>query len=128
MDTWHKYINKTFKYNLKNINIPQHICYGNFLAYKIAYQSIIKKPKQRLFNKFFENAAIVLQATLQQTSEHNEFNEIKTYIDNLKIKFQDTHNSSTDLGLLLGNITECSDLKYTFVEIIAFIRCMASQI
>ena len=127
MDTWNKYKDKSYKINLYNVDISKTICYGNYLISKIAYQAICNKVKQRTINSFFETASIVIHATVAQNKVDN-FEKSLEYIEEVTRSLMNSNNSSKELGLLIGNLTEYQDTHYTFIELIAFIRCIAAKI
>ena len=129
MDSWYKYKTTSFKIDLNKINISKQICYGNFLLSKILWKTIQNKPSQRLINKFFANASVVLQATVIQKGFNNkELSDIYVYIDNITKELLSSSNSAEDLALMLGNMSELEDMKYTFTELIAFVRAIAIKI
>ena len=129
MDTWYKYKNTSFKTDLNKINISKQICYGNFLLASIAWRTIKGKAPQSLFNKFFSNAAIVLQATVAQKGFNNkELIDVYAYIDDITKDLIANSNSAEDYALMLGNLSEFDDMNYTFTELIAFVRAIATKI
>lgn len=129
MDTWYKYKTFNFKKDLNKINISKQICYGNFLLASILWKTIKSKPSQSMFNKFFSNAAIVLQATVAQNGFNNkELIDVYNYIDKITKELIANSNSAEDYALMLGNISELEDMKYTFTELIAFVRAIATKI
>ena len=129
MDNWNKYKNKTYKQNLTTIQIPKLICYGNYLLSEILWLTVEGKLRQRHVDKFFENAAMLLQATRAQSSEQDlPLYEIHNYIDKIVKDVLDTKTTPEDLALMLGNLTEIDGANYTFTELIGFVRVLAAQI
>lgn len=129
MDTWYKYKNTSFKVDLNKVNISKQICYGNFLLASILWKTTKGKPTQSMFNKFFSNAAMVLQATVAQKGFNNkELGDAYNYIDQITKDLIANSNSAEDYALMLGNISEFDDMNYTFTELIAFVRAIATKI
>ena len=129
MDTWYKFKNIKSKKDLTKINIAKQICYGNFLLGDIIWQTINNKKPQKLFNEFFENASIVLQATLAQKGfSDEELIEAYNYIDKTTKELMTNSTGAEDYALMLGNLSEFQDMKYTFTELISFVRAIAAKI
>lgn len=129
MDTWNKYKNKQFKDNLDKINISEAICYGNFLINQIAWKVVRHKRAQKQINQLFETASLIFQATNKQKGFTAEkYRDLLGYIDNVFNSISANQNSKEEIAMLLGNLTEYTDTQYTFVERIAFVRFIASEI
>lgn len=129
MDTWNKYKKKKFNTDLKNVSISKQICYGNFLLASIIWRIINNRSVKHLINKFFDNASLVLQATLVQKGfDNKDLYDIYAYIDGITKDLIDNVNSAEDYALMLGNISEFEDANYTFTELIAFVRAIAAKI
>ena len=128
MDIWYKYKNKKFKIDLSTINIGERICYGNMLLYEIAWKILQHKKPKALIEKFFDNASIVLQATKAQSGFNKESTDVYEYIDSITKELMTNSNGAEDYALMLGNLSEFEDMKYTFVELIGFVRAMAAKI
>ena len=128
MDTWYKYKSKKFKMNLKEINLSEYICYGNMLLHELVWKIVQHKNPQALIEKFFENASIVLQATVVQSGFNNSNTDVYEYIDSTTKELMTNSNGAEDYALMLGNLSEFEDMKYTFVELISFVRAMAAKI
>jgi hypothetical protein len=71
---------------------------------------------------------MVLKATaLKKGFKTQELPEIYSHIDNVT---RDVLNDSTDtktIALMLGNRSEIVDANYTLVELIGFVRALASE-
>ena len=129
MDSWYKFRNKKHKENLSKLSISSNICYGNYLIGKIAYDASKYKVKQSTIDKFFNTASKILQATVEQKGyENKELIEIYSYIDRVTNDVIKSTTTSQELGLMLGNLTELEEGKYTFTELIGFVRALASKI
>lgn len=130
MDSWKKYKDKNFeKSSLSAADLSKEICYGNYLISKIAWLASIRKLKQRHIDKFFNKASFIIQATYTQKGYNNiQISELYNYIEQVYKDLLKTGTNIEDYGLLLGNITELSDANYTFVELIGFIRAVATKI
>lgn len=129
MDTWNKYKHNSYNnINLNKIDVSLSICYANFLLSKIIYKMSQDKKCQKTINKFFDISSIILKATaLQKGFKTQELPEIYSHIDNVT---RDILNNSTDtktIALMLGNLSEIVDAKYTLVELIGFVRALASE-
>ena len=129
MDTWYKIRTEKIKEDLSKVKISEKICYGNYLIAEICWLACTNKLKQKNIDNFFKTASIVLQATLEQKGFNSSgLSDIYIYIDTI---FRDIVNSETslqELGLMLGNLTELDNAHYTFTELIAFVRAMATKI
>lgn len=129
MDTWNRYKTKSYSKDLRTVSVPKTICYGNYLLSEIAWLACNSKLKQKHINKFFDTASLVLQATKAQNGlEKVELYEIHNYIEKITKDIESTNTTMEDLGIMLGNISELQDAKYTFTELIAFVRVFAKQI
>lgn len=129
MDTWNKYKNKQFKYDLDRINISEAICYGNFLINLIAWRVVRHKKIQKQVNKLFDVASLIFQATCkQQGLSAEKYKEMLSYIDNVMNNIVNNQNNCEEIAMLLGNLTEYTDTHYTFTERIAFVRFIANEI
>ena len=129
MDTWNKYKNKQFKQDLNKINVSEAICYGNLLIHDIAWRVIHNKRAQRQINKLFEVAALIFQATCKQKGFVAEkYKDMLAYIDSVLNGISSNQSNYQEIAMLLGNLTEYTDAHYTFVERIAFVRFIASEI
>lgn len=127
MDKWFKYKKQIINYNIHKINISEAITYGNYLISKITFKIICNKKPKRLINKLFKISHIIIAATSAQKNDES-FNDAYNYIDDITNKLQNTDNSAKDLALLLGNLSEYTDTHYTFIEKVAFVRCIANKI
>lgn len=126
MDTWSKYKIKSYKVDLNTLSISKHICYSNYLLFKICWNIINGRTNQMLINKFFRNAAITLQASVAQKGYNNtELYEIFNYIDTMTKDLYNTKTEAKDLASMIGNMTEIEN-KYTFIETIAFVRAFVA--
>ena len=129
MDTWYKYKTRENKINIKETNVSKLICYGNLLLAQIIWDTVNYKKTQKNIDKFFQNASVVLQATLAQKGFNNkELIDVYNYIDKITMELMNNSNSAQDYALMLGNISEFADMKYTFTELIAFVRVIAAKI
>lgn len=128
MDTWYKYKNKKFKINLNEVNLSECICYGNMLLHQLVWKITQHKKPRALIDKFFNNASIVLQATIAQTALNSSNTNVYEYIDSATKELMTNSNSAEDYALMLGNLSEFDDMKYTFVELVSFVRAMAAKI
>lgn len=129
MDTWLKFKDKSSKKDLTKINISESICYGNYLIAKISWLTSQNKIKQKHIDKFFMQATEILQATVaQQGFKSNELGEIYAYIDNITNDLNKTTITSKEIGLMLGNLSELDGERYTFSELIGFVRSIAAKI
>lgn len=128
MDTWYKYKNKKFKIDLSAVKISEKICYGNMLVHEIAWAIVCGKKPSKLFSRFFANASVVLQATIIQNGFADAGAEVYAYVDSTTNELLNDSNSAEDYALILGNLSEFDDMKYTFVELIGFVRAMAAKI
>lgn len=129
MDTWYKFKNIKIKQDITQINISKQICYGHYLLSDIIWKTVNHKKPQKLFNKFFENASLVLQATLAQKGfDNKEMIDVYNYIDKITKDLMTNSTGAEDYSLMLGNLSEFDDMKYTFTELIAFVRAIAAKI
>lgn len=128
MDIWYKYKNKKFKVDLNAVNIGECICYGNMLLHELVWKIIQHKKPNALIEKFFDNASMVLQATSAQNGFKKEATDVYEYIDSITKELMTSSNSAEDYAMMLGNLSEFEDMKYTFVELIGFVRAMAAKI
>jgi hypothetical protein len=129
MDSWNKFKTKSHKENLTTVSIPKMICYGNYLCAEIMWLAVENKLKQKHVDKFFDVASLVLQATKAQSGLKDvELYEIHNYIEQIVKDIDETKTTFEDLAIMLGNLSEIENAKYTFTELIAFVRVLAKQI
>lgn len=129
MDTWNKYKNKQFKFDLNRVNVSEAICYGNFLINTIAWKVIRHKKVQRYINKLFDVASLIFQATYKQKGyTYDKYKDMLSHIDNMLNSIIENQNSYEEIALMLGNLTEYTNVTYTFIERIAFVRFIANEI
>ena len=129
MDTWYKYRAKQHKQDLNKVDVPKMVAYGNYLIHTIAWKAANNKCSQKLLNKFFDVASLVLQATLAQKSDATSIMGAYEYIDQITKDLSNGYSTSAqELGLMIGNLSEIEDGHYTFTELIAFMRLMGTRI
>lgn len=128
MDTWHKFRNKDTRKKLTEVDVAKEICYGNFLMSEIAWLASQNKLRQWHIDKFFNQATLILQATIAQKGFNKETEGIYEYIDQITKELIANSVSVSELGLMLGNLTELEDNHYTFTELIAFVRTLGAKI
>ena len=130
MDSWNKYKSKKFaNIDLTKVNISKTICYANFLIADLAWKAANTKLKQKHIDKFFEQASLILQATIAQKGfENTEKQEVYNYIDTTTKTVSESLASLEEFGTMMGNFTEISEAHYTFTELIAFVRVLAAKI
>ena len=127
MNYWDKYKNKIFKEDLEKVNVAEAIAYANLLIAKIAWKAIHNKMNKRLFNNFFNVASLILHATIvQHEYPVDYYDNILAHIDDIYDKVGRLNYSKAEIGLMIGNLSEYTDVHYTFTELIAFVRFLAS--
>lgn len=127
MNYWDKYKNKIFKEDLKKVNVAEAIAYANLLIAKISWKAIHNKANKRLFNNFFNVASLILHATIvQHEYPVDHYDNILAHIDDIYDKVGRLNYSKAEIGLMIGNLSEYTDVHYTFTELIAFVRFLAS--
>ena len=130
MDNWFLYKNKQHKKDLKTLDIPKTICYGNMLLAQNMWLAANNKIKQKHINKFFDIASLVLQATMTQKGfSETELMAIHQHIERItKDLLYNATLTAEEIGLMLGNLSEIENGHYTFIELIGFMRAVASKI
>ena len=54
--------------------------------------------------------------------------DVYNYIDKITKDLMTNSTGAEDYALMLGNLSEFDDMKYTFTELIAFVRAIAAKI
>ena len=94
---------------------------------KISWKAIHNKANKRLFNNFFNVASLILHATIvQHEYSVDHYDNILAHIDDIYDKVGRLNYSKAEIGLMIGNLSEYTDVHYTFTELIAFVRFLAS--